>query len=119
MTDRSSDEGIDRHLRICRAFGDQVSAVGDNWRSPSPCTGWDARAVLEHVIGFHDVVLLIPFGAKPRRPKDDPQIRWIVTAEAIEQLFQTHAGRFDGLVDLPAISDNPAKQIDGLRLCHS
>jgi hypothetical protein len=24
----------------------------DAWPAPSPCTEWDARAVVEHVIGF-------------------------------------------------------------------
>jgi hypothetical protein len=39
--------------------------------------------VLEHVIGFHDVLLLTPFEAKPARPRDDPVARWEVTFEAI------------------------------------
>jgi len=39
--------------------------------------------VLEHVIGFHDVLVLGPLGAKPRRPRDDPAQRWILTAQAL------------------------------------
>lgn len=50
---------------------------------PTPCAEWDARAVVEHVIGFHDVLLLVPLGAKPSRPKGDVVGRWDVTAEAL------------------------------------
>jgi uncharacterized protein (TIGR03086 family) len=116
MTDESGIGIIDRHLRICRMFGDEVTVVGGRWGSPSPCTGWDARAVLEHVIGFHDVVLLSPLGAKPHRPKDDPVVRWTVTVQALDRLFKRRPDLFDGLVDLPAIRNNPATQIDGIRL---
>jgi uncharacterized protein (TIGR03086 family) len=38
---------------------------------------------LEHVIGFHDVLVLRPLDAKPTRPKDDPAARWSVTVEAL------------------------------------
>lgn len=60
-----------------------VNAVGDRWSAPTPCPDWDARGVVEHVIGFHDVLLLRPLNAKPRRPKDDPVARWEVTVNAI------------------------------------
>ncbi len=39
--------------------------------------------MLEHVIGFHDVLLLVPLGAKPTRSRADPVARWAVTLEAI------------------------------------
>jgi hypothetical protein len=42
---------------------------------------------LEHVIGFHDVLLLRPLDAKPQRPKGDPVGRWIATVRALDQLF--------------------------------
>jgi uncharacterized protein (TIGR03086 family) len=35
------------------------------------------------VIGFHDVLLLRPLQAKPQRPKDDPETRWLVTVDAL------------------------------------
>lgn len=35
-------------------------------------TEWDARGVLEHVIGFHEVLLLLrPLGIRADRPKND------------------------------------------------
>jgi len=78
MTDAIAD-----HRRACDGFAAIVRLVGDRWGSASPCTEWDARGVLEHVIGFHDVLLLRPMEAKPSRPRDDPEARWTATVEAL------------------------------------
>lgn len=72
-----------RHLLACEGFSAIVHQADGSWGNPSPCTEWDARGVLEHVIGFHDVLLLRPTGTKPKRPKDDPAARWEVTAAAV------------------------------------
>jgi uncharacterized protein (TIGR03086 family) len=66
---------------------------------------------LEHVIGFHDVLLLRPLGAKPDRPRDDPTRRWATTVDALECMFD-RPGLFENVVDVPAIGRNPATQID-------
>lgn len=87
-----------RHRLACRGFGAVVSRVGDRWGNPSPCTEWDARAVLEHVIGFHDVLLLRPLDAKPQRPKDDPVARWQVTETAVSDVI---GGGHDRIVEVP------------------
>lgn len=71
------------HLAVCRRFGEAVGAARGKWDRRSPCEEWDARGVLEHVIGFHDVLLLRPLGLKPTRPRDDPQARWRLTYEAL------------------------------------
>jgi hypothetical protein len=39
--------------------------------------------VLEHVIGFHDVLLLRPLGFKPDLPRDDPRARWQLTYDSL------------------------------------
>jgi uncharacterized protein (TIGR03083 family) len=57
------------------------------WTNQSPCPEWDARGVLEHVIGFHGVLLLRPAGAKPERPKGNPVLRWRVSEAAILQVI--------------------------------
>ncbi|WP_231971973.1 maleylpyruvate isomerase family mycothiol-dependent enzyme [Mycobacterium sp. E3251] len=71
------------HLAVCRRFGEAVRAAHGGWGRRSPCEEWDARAVLEHVIGFHDVLILRPLGLKPDRPRDDPQARWQLTYDAL------------------------------------
>ena len=75
----------ERHLAVCRRFGESVRAANGKWERPSPCDAWDARGVLEHVIGFHDVLLLRPLGLKPDRPHDDPQRRWELTYGQLER----------------------------------
>lgn len=82
MTDVLAD-----HRQACDGFAVVVHAASGHWEAPSPCTQWNARGVLEHVIGFHDVLLLRPFQAKPTRPKDDPQARWALTTEALFSLL--------------------------------
>jgi uncharacterized protein (TIGR03086 family) len=74
---------VDNHRRACAGFTDVVGAAAGTWEAPSPCAEWNARGVLEHVIGFHDVLVLRPLGAKPTRPKDDPAARWALTVEAL------------------------------------
>lgn len=60
-----------------------MSSVGDRWGRRSPCPQWDARAILEHVIGFHEVLLLRPAGARANRPRDDAAGRWAATQAAV------------------------------------
>jgi hypothetical protein len=66
----SDGEIARRHLRVCARFSDAVGAADGHWRQPSPCAKWDARGVLEHVIGFHDVLMLRPLAVKPDRPRE-------------------------------------------------
>jgi uncharacterized protein (TIGR03086 family) len=114
MPDESEDIA-NRHRRICERFGHEVSTVGDQWQSQSPCSEWDARGVLEHVIGFHDVLLLRPLGEKPQRPKGDPVGRWAATFEALDLLL-SRPGLFDTVVDVPRVGNNPPSQIDAARI---
>jgi uncharacterized protein (TIGR03086 family) len=102
----------ERHLAVCRRFGRSVRAANGRWERRSPCDAWDARGVLEHVIGFHDMLLLRPLGLKPDRPRDDPQIRWQLTYEALEKAFEPCRGLFERVVDVPRLHDNPATRLD-------
>ena len=74
---------VEDHRRACDGFTQVVRSAGERWDAPSPCTEWDGRGVLEHVIGFQDALLLEPLEAKPTRPKDDPAQRWAVTVQAL------------------------------------
>jgi uncharacterized protein (TIGR03086 family) len=82
------DEVIARHRKACAGFSAIVRQAEGNWGRRSPCAGWDSRGVVEHVIGFHDVLLLRPTGTKPSRPKDDPLARWAVTVPAIDAAIE-------------------------------
>jgi uncharacterized protein (TIGR03086 family) len=102
----------ERHLAVCQRFGESVRAANGKWKRRSPCDAWDARGVLEHVIGFHDVLLLRPLGLKPDRPRDDPRIRWELTYAALEQAFEPGRRLFERAVDIPELQGNPATRLD-------
>ncbi len=76
-------DGTASHAKACRGFSAIVARGEGRWTEPSPCPGWDAGDIVEHVIGFHDVLLLRPLQLKPTRPKDDPAARWEMTVDAI------------------------------------
>ena len=102
----------ERHLAVCRRFGESVRAANGKWDRRSPCDAWDARGVLEHVIGFHDVLLLRPLGLKPDRPHDDPQRRWELTYGQLEKAFESGRRLFERIVDIPELPGNPATRLD-------
>jgi uncharacterized protein (TIGR03086 family) len=77
-----ADNTVTNHQRACDAFAAVTEQVKD-WGAQSPCTEWDARAVVEHVIGFHEVLVLRPLGAKVDRPKDDAPARWRATQKVL------------------------------------
>jgi len=91
------DDGVaELHLAVCRRFGEAVQSANGKWDRRSPCDEWDARAVLEHVIGFHDVLVLRPLGLKPNRPREDPQVRWQLTYDSLaEALAPGKTARLD------------------------
>ena len=47
-------EIAERYRRVAAGFTERVEAVpADRWTSASPCEGWDARAVVRHVVDAH------------------------------------------------------------------
>ncbi|MEE6137879.1 maleylpyruvate isomerase N-terminal domain-containing protein [Mycobacterium sp. 050128] len=99
------DDTAELHLAVCRRFGEAVAAAEGKWDRRTPCEAWDARAVLEHVIGFHDVLLLRPLGLKPDRPRDDPRARWQLTYRSLAGAFASgKAGQLDAYRLLPNLS---------------
>lgn len=105
----------DLHLAVCRRFGEAVRSAAGKWSRPSPCDAWDARGVLEHVIGFHDVLLLRPLGLKPDRPTDDPQRRWQLTFDRLREAF-SREDLFDRSVEVPPVGTNPPMRFDAKKL---
>ena len=103
------------HLAVCRRFASAVRSADGKWDRSSPCAGWRARDVLEHVIGFHDVLLLRPLGLKPQRPRDDPQRRWELTYERLQQALDDKE-LFGRVIEVPAVANNPATQLDAGKL---
>jgi uncharacterized protein (TIGR03086 family) len=110
------DAGVgELHLAVCRRFGDAVGSADGKWDRLSPCDAWDARAVLEHVIGFHDVLLLRPLELKPERPRDNPQRRWELTFRRLQDALGRQ-GLFERVVEVPPVGKNPATKLDATKL---
>jgi uncharacterized protein (TIGR03086 family) len=70
---------------------------------------------LEHVIGFHDVLLLRPLGLKPQRPRDDPGRRWSLTLDRLEQALRRD-GLFEQEVEVLAVGTNSSSRLDARTL---
>jgi uncharacterized protein (TIGR03086 family) len=94
------------HLAVCRRFGDAVLAGEGKWDRRSPCESWNARDVVEHVIGFHDALILRPFGLKPDRPRDDPRRRWQLTFDRLCEAFDC-PDLLQRVVEVPPVGNNP------------
>jgi uncharacterized protein (TIGR03086 family) len=92
---------VERHRRACDGFSRVAAHLRDErWDLPTPCTEWDARAVVEHVIGFHEFLLLRPLGVRANRPKTDPAARWSATSKAMFAALDT-PGTVDRETALP------------------
>jgi uncharacterized protein (TIGR03086 family) len=110
------DTGVgDLHLAVCRRFGSAVRSADGKWDRHSPCAAWQARDVLEHVIGFRDVLLLRPLGLKPKRPRDDPQRRWDLTYDRLQEALRQKE-LFERVIEIPAVEKNPPTQLDARKL---
>lgn len=101
------DGGDELHLAVCRRFALAVQAADRKWERPSPCPAWRAKDVLEHVIGFHDVLLLRPLGLKPQRPRKEPRLRWELTYTQLRLAFENSAAtRLDAYKLLPRLTQD-------------
>ena len=61
--------------------------------------------MLDHVIGFHDVLLLRPLGLKPNRPRDDPRARWQATYDALTEALESgRAAQLDAYGLMPNLT---------------
>ncbi|HEY5172781.1 MAG TPA: TIGR03086 family metal-binding protein [Acidimicrobiia bacterium] len=95
------DQEVVGHRRACDGFSRVAHAVApDSWSVPTPCAEWTARDVVEHVIGFHEFLLLRPLGVRARRPRDDPAARWSATSLALFTALAT-PGVLDRATELP------------------
>jgi uncharacterized protein (TIGR03086 family) len=77
-------ELVEHHRRACAGFSRITAQIADDqWQCPTPCDQWDARMLVEHVIGFHEFLLLRPLGVRANRPRAGAAARWDATSVAL------------------------------------
>lgn len=89
----------DRYRRNAARFTAVVDDVPDTgWDTGSPCEGWTARQVLEHVVeGEHG--FLARFDLAPELTGDDPAQHWPSVRDAVQAALDdpaTAATEYDG-----------------------
>ena len=79
----------DHYRRLAGAFTDTVDAVPpDRWEDPSPCEGWSARDVVEHVIDSETGMLgRVGLASDPPRPDADIAARWSATRDHVQEVL--------------------------------
>ena len=83
---------VENHRRACGGFTAAVDQVDPaRWAASTPCSEWDAAALVEHVIGFHEFLLLRPTGVRADRPRSGPAERWHATGAAIGAVLASPA----------------------------
>lgn len=98
---------------MCQGFSGVAEAfAADQWDAATPCTEWDARALVEHVIGFHEFLLLRPLVVRAHRPRDDPAARWRATADALFMCLGEN-GVLDRATELPGGGHSSPRQMLG------
>ncbi len=106
---------VERHRVAGNGFARVAGLVpADQWDRPTPCTEWDARMLVEHVIGFHEFLLLRPMGVRAHRPKSGPAERWAATSLALFTALDTE-GALDRATELPGGGEStPRTMLDAL-----
>ncbi|WP_432562104.1 TIGR03086 family metal-binding protein [Kineococcus sp. SYSU DK003] len=107
-------EPAQRYRRISAIFTDRVLGVPDGaWDDPSPCPGWAARDVVDHLVSWSTGYLRGAGVDLPAGPPaaQDPVGAWQVHTEAVQALFDdpglsartvstpVSVGRLDAVLD--------------------
>ena len=108
----------DRYRRLAAEVTRRVAAVpADRWDDPSPCEGWSARAVLQHLLDSHrdmpaHVGLTVPTDVPVA---DDPVGAWAQARDGLQALLDDPATatlEYDGYFGRTSLE----KTVDGF-LC--
>ena len=80
-------EIAERYRRVAAGFTERVEAVpADRWTSASPCEGWDARAVVRHVVDAHGLFEGMVGRSLGDIPSvdDDPAAAWAAARDVLQ-----------------------------------
>jgi uncharacterized protein (TIGR03086 family) len=78
----------DRYRRLAGGFTARVEAIprdDPRWAAPSPCEGWTARDVVDHLVGAHRLFFGLVGHEVPEPPPvaEDPAKAWTATRAAM------------------------------------
>jgi uncharacterized protein (TIGR03086 family) len=79
-------EVSDRYARIADEFGARLGAVAPaQWDAPTPCTEWDVRTLVEHVIDTQGRVVSSVTGSPPVDADSPAELppRWAAATELV------------------------------------
>ena len=85
-----TESPTERHREVAGVFADRVGATQD-WEAPAPVTGWIARDVVDHLVGWFPAFLAAGGIKLPPGPDvaDDPVLAWQHQASAVQELIET------------------------------
>jgi uncharacterized protein (TIGR03086 family) len=117
---------LEQHARAMAEFDQRVHLIGDDqWHAPTPCTEWDVRDLVNHLVGEQLWAPLLLAGATLEEVGDrfdgdqlgaDPVTTWEASSGAARDAF-TRPGVLDGVVhttmgELPALEYTRQMTID-------
>ena len=83
------DQQLVDHEKARRGFTKVVESVDpEKWDAQSPCTEWDARGVVEHVIETQNDWILKPLGVQTER-QENVVARWKATDAALDKALSS------------------------------
>ncbi|MCX4098256.1 TIGR03086 family metal-binding protein [Nocardia sp. alder85J] len=92
---------IEMHRRAADHFGARIDRVGaGEWDLRTPCTEWDVRALVDHVVGNHRRMAGLLHGRPFEAVDDEPHRTWPVVVAAVRSGFVV-PGALDRTVPLP------------------
>ncbi|WP_019925025.1 TIGR03086 family metal-binding protein [Nocardia sp. BMG111209] len=98
---------IDMHRRAADQFGAHVERVGaGQWELPTPCTEWDVRALVDHVVANHRRMAGLLHGRPFEALDEEPDRSWTAVAAAVRSGF-TLPGALDRTAPSPFGGDGP------------
>lgn len=88
-SDLIHSEAARRHRELADGFGTVVAGVTD-WSAPAPVSGWTARDVFAHLVGWFPEFLAAGGVRLPAGPDagDDPGRAWQHHARAVQELIE-------------------------------
>lgn len=118
---RDAPDVVGLYVRALAAFGEQLAKVGEiHWDLPTPCSDWDARALVAHVVIGEAAVPQLIRGestdfadVNPSVLGPDAMATWRGTALAAIEIVR--ATPLDTLIDHP-VSRRPLETVLGFRI---